>query len=1075
MKKISLFVLGILFCATNAWGDVTLPITYPASGTPMQPQSVSGVYSNVKYEIDVVTFNMQTWMALPVMGGAFPGGTTDIRVSGYTNASGNLTIQKTIDNISAGGMLSSINNTSCKLVKSIKDGAFVGFTGTLNLPDPGSDAAISISSFANVFGANSTATVIVPGGTKLKYVNAGWDGTKLTEEGQGQVIATEGDFGTNLHWEYDDDLKKLTITGTGTVIPDYVLAVANNAYVSTAPWKDWVNSIEMVLIADNVTTIGEGAFALCPNLDFLSLPTSLTSIGSYAFFNCSSLPDLTIAERVTSIGEKAFYNSSALSQLTIKSGNTLTIGANAFAINNGTASISITAEAETAPTIAATSFSNRKGVGGSLIVAVTVPSAAAKTAYETAWGTENFKFTVAAVTSGTCGTNLNWSYDNHVLTISGTGTTMTDYAYTQTIVGAQMVTTTDIPWTELKDDITSINITASDLQHIGNNAFRGCAITATPTFPSNLRTIGNYAFGDCTSLSSATIPADITSLGDGVFYNAYHLTSVTFEANSKLTAISDALFEYCAFEVITLPNGITSIGDYAFASNDELTSITIPATVASIGDGAFADSDNLTTFIFEGNTPPTVPYGNVFPDVATFVAPTAAVCDYANALGFYSTAGNAYIYKTSVDGDAVVCTPSGTCGEHLTWSVDPETFVFTIEGYGPMTEYAKSEDVPWIKAGIYRVITEVVLPEGLTTIGESAFLNHSNLRTVSLPSTLETIGGYAFSGCSKLKEMKVLATTPPTLSKQDFYGCTLYPIEGYLDISVPESALETYKQSWGESLPESSVSFLGSPITYPGCTMVYYPIASDKEDDVVAVCSDASADMTNEKLEVMADANNGAGTEIGQFTIARPIQANGNLNTICLPFALSAAQIANSDLAGATIYAFTAEDGVSEEKLLTLSPVTSMQAGVPYFFAYTNNAANTPNLSKLVFNDVLLTTAVEEPVDLDAGTFVLHGTLRPTRLNHASNYLFLGAENSLFYPQLEGTTEAEQTINPFRAYFEAKSSANHAPARFVFGRPMPTDVENVQGDKVQCTKVLENGKIIIIRNGEKYTIDGKQL
>jgi hypothetical protein len=225
----------------------------------------------------------------------------------------------------------------------------------------------------------------------------------------------------------------------------------------------------------------------------------------------------------------------------------------------------------------------------------------------------------------------------------------------------------------------------------------------------------------------------------------------------------------------------------------------------------------------------------------------------------------------------------------------------------------------------------------------------------------------------------------------------------------------------------------------------------------------------------MADANNGAGTEIGQFTIARPIQANGNLNTICLPFALSAAQIANSDLAGATIYAFTAEDGVSEEKLLTLSPVTSMQAGIPYFFAYTNNAANTPNLTKLVFNDVLLTTAVEEPVDLDAGTFVLHGTLRPTRLNHASNYLFLGAENSLFYPQLEGTTEAEQTINPFRAYFEAKSSANHAPARFVFGRPMPTDVENVQGDKVQCNKVLKNGQIIIQRGENIYSLDGKKL
>ena len=110
----------------------------------------------------------------------------------------------------------------------------------------------------------------------------------------------------------------------------------------------------------------------------------------------------------------------------------------------------------------------------------------------------------------------------------------------------------------------------------------------------------------------------------------------------------------------------------------------------------------------------------------------------------------------------------------------------------------------------------------------------------------------------------------------------------------------------------------------------WFIILSHKEDEIVAVCSDASADITQEKLEGMAEANGGIGTEIGQFTIARPIQANGNLNTICLPFALSASQIANSDLNGATIYAFTAEEGVSEEKLLTLSPVTSMQAGVPY-------------------------------------------------------------------------------------------------------------------------------------------------
>lgn len=1040
MKKFSLFILGILFCATNAWGQM------------------SGTYNNVSYS---VTMGM-------------PGYASVIGVVGNPSE---LTIPATIPSLtitSAPQGMESMVGMSLAMsfsVNQIAAGAFDGKTMTtltlettdamtFNTALPSSVTKLRLPASAqSMYQSAAVARMEASNNTDMSWSMAIMANMPQVEW-YSTGVATSGNCGdadynlggeSDLTWSYDADSRTLTFTnnsfsGGDVYMADYTLD-DNYPVNSSCPWYAFKSEITSVVFPSNLKNIGNNAFYNFSGLTSVEIP-NVTKIGDLAFCNCLNLTDVTIKS----------------------TGDDLTIGASAFAASTER-SLFLTMKTATAPTIDESSFTNRKGLNSNPKVAVTVPSAQAKTNYESAWGTTKFEFTVAAISSGTCGTDLNWSYDNHVLTISGTGTTMTDFETTF----ENYVISWTTPWDEFLNDITSINITAPNLQHIGDNAFRGCHITATPTFPSSLQTIGEYAFGDCRQLTTATIPAAITSLGQGAFYNTV-LNSVTFEANSHLTAISDDLFEYCKFEEITLPNGITSIGENAFASNDELTSITIPATVASIGYGAFAYCDNLSTFIFEGNTPPTIPFGSVLPNEATIIAPAAVICDYANALGFYSTAGNPYTYKTSINGDAVVCTPSGTCGEHLTWSVDPETFVLTIEGYGSMTEYASYEDVPWIKSGIYRVITEVVLPEGLTTIGKSAFLNHSNLRIVSIPSTLTTIGVSAFSGCSKLKEMKVLATTtPPTLATQVFGGCTLYPIEGYLDISVPESALETYKLLWGESLPESSGTFLESPITYPGCTMVYYPIASDKEDDVVAVCSDASADMTNEKLEVMADANNGAGTEIGQFTIARPIQANGNLNTICLPFALSAAQIAKSDLAGATIYAFTAEDGVSEEKLLTLSPVTSMQAGVPYFFAYTNNAANTPNLSKLVFNDVLLTTAVEEPVDLDAGTFVLHGTLRPTRLNHASNYLFLGAENSLFYPQLEGTTEAEQTINPFRAYFEAKNSANQAPARFVFGRPVPTDVDNVQSDKVQCTKVHKNGQIIILRGENYYSLDGKKL
>ncbi len=623
MKKISLFVLGILFCATNVWG-----------------QSWSGYNDGVNYTVGFGMVGNSYGMAATATGA----------VDNSTTA---LTIPASFATLYMQGSSMALNPT----VTAIASGAFSSCANLTTVTFEGTTPPTLQGSFAGTF-PNGVA-IKVPSSAISAYEGAGY--SNVSSSGASGP-ATSGNCGnadlnfggeSDLTWSYDADTHTLSFTNNsffGSVyMADYTYEQEGINVKSTCPWEPFSSEITTVVF------LGD-----------------LANIGDYAFYGFSGLTSIEIPN-VTEIGELAFCNCLSLTDVTIKSTGNLTIGASAFA-ESTERSLFLTMKTATAPTIQSNTFNNRKGLNSNPKVAVTVPSAAAKTAYETAWGTENFEFTVAAVTSGTCGTNLNWSYDNHVLTISGTGTTMTDYETTF----ENYVISWATPWDEFLNDITSINITASNLQHIGDNAFRGCHITSTPTFPSSMQTIGEYAFGDCTSLTSATIPATVTSLGTGVFYNANHLTSVTFEANSQLTAISDDLFEYCAFEEITLPSGITSIGENAFASNDVIESITIPANVATIAYGAFAYSDNLTTFIFEGNTPPTVPYGNVFPDVATFVAPAAVVCDYANELGFYSPAGNAYIYKTSVDGDAVECTPSGTCGANLTWTVNPDTYVMTI-------------------------------------------------------------------------------------------------------------------------------------------------------------------------------------------------------------------------------------------------------------------------------------------------------------------------------------------------------------------------------------------------------------
>ena len=95
------------------------------------------------------------------------------------------------------------------------------------------------------------------------------------------------------------------------------------------------------------------------------------------------------------------------------------------------------------------------------------------------------------------------------------------------------------------------------------------------------------AFCGCESLQSVTIPNSVTSIGDYTFSSCKSLQSVTIP--NSVTKIGDGAFISCdSLQSVTIPNSVTSIGDYAFCSCDSLQSVTIPNSVTSIGDKAFS-------------------------------------------------------------------------------------------------------------------------------------------------------------------------------------------------------------------------------------------------------------------------------------------------------------------------------------------------------------------------------------------------------------------------------------------------------------------------------------------------------
>lgn len=109
---------------------------------------------------------------------------------------------------------------------------------------------------------------------------------------------------------------------------------------------------------------------------------------------------------------------------------------------------------------------------------------------------------------------------------------------------------------------------------------------------------------------------------------------------------------------------------------------------------------------------------------------------------------------------------SGTCGETLSWAYDCGTL--TISGSGAMTDFTELEPAPW--AHLSSEILRVLLPDGLTSIGDLAFYDCKSLRTVTLPKTVLSIGHYAFAHCESLSAIGIGAALR-TIGNAAFYGC----------------------------------------------------------------------------------------------------------------------------------------------------------------------------------------------------------------------------------------------------------------------------------------------------------------
>lgn len=235
----------------------------------------------------------------------------------------------------------------------------------------------------------------------------------------------------------------------------------------------------------------------------------------------------------------------------------------------------------------------------------------------------------------------------------------------------------------------------------------------------------------------------------------------------------------------------------------------------------------------------------------------------------------------------------------------------------------------------------------------------------------------------------------------------------------------------------------------------------------------------NTALEVNSFLSDHNGETVPSLEITRPV-LNNMYNTLCLPFSMDAEQIAGSSLNGVQIYEFTNAIVADDELYLYVSePVNTIEAGKPYFVQYTASS----QLDELSFADVTISNA---DLDAQAVTFngvTFKGTFAPFEmpaqgsLNMNGGYLFLGANNQLYWPSTTGE------IKPFRAYFYVDASSAPAGMPLRHGMPAhigqpaqtPSGIGSIQGGDVQAAKIIERGAVHIIKGEEKYDAQGKSI
>lgn len=499
---------------------------------------------------------------------------------------------------------------------------------------------------------------------------------------------------------------------TSVVIPDSVTSIGSSAFSRC-------NNLVSIIIPDSVTSMGSSVFDRCEKLVSVTLPEGITSLGSEFFNSCTSLTTVNIPDSVKSIGASAFCECNSLTSITIPV-NVTKVDSKAFFLCENIEKIYWNAKN-------VSDFTTSSGVfdgcgtaesGVAIVFGDTVERIPSYIGYPS-----RYQFYLTSVTISSSVKSIGddaFSLCEYLKSVYitdietwcnidfGNVSSNPLYYANDLYVNGALVTDLVIPYgvTAIPDrafyetSITSVTIPYS-VKSIGSSAFSGCSELVSVTIPASVKSIGSSAFSRCSGLTSITIPVSVTSIGDSAFYHCENLEKVYWEAiNVEDFKTSSNIFKEAGISgggiEFVFSDVVERIPAYLCFVNDSsysvnVVSVTIPDSVKSIGEDAFRSCTSLDSV-------------------------------YINDVGAWC---NIDFEETS---DASVIIGAG----------------YSNPLFHGADLYINEE-----------LITDLVIPENATSIGNSAFIGCVSIKSVIIPNSVTSIGEAAFYGCDKLSTVTI--------------------------------------------------------------------------------------------------------------------------------------------------------------------------------------------------------------------------------------------------------------------------------------------------------------------------------